>query len=152
VAFLRKRTCNWASGKQRVFSPGAAACHRGRTRAPGASELSFSIFSSTSDVSGVRSQIGRRHQTSNCRSDVCFQRLVEAASCVDVRSEIGRLPKWDVRFEIGNWMEVNWIEVQSQNEETSDLPKSGENKGIKGLAKIRRACGPTPVARGWLQG
>ena len=30
---LRKITCNWAHGKRRGFSPGAAARHRGLTRA-----------------------------------------------------------------------------------------------------------------------
>jgi len=45
------------------------------------------------------------------------------ASCIDVRSEIGCLPKWDVRFEIGHWIKV-WF----QNGEMSDLKKSGKSK------------------------
>jgi len=60
LALPRKETCNWARGKRRGFSPGAAARHRGRTRAPtdcwSQSPLS-PPFSARSDVSDVRFEI-----------------------------------------------------------------------------------------------
>jgi len=43
------------------------------------------------------------------------------------------------------------IEAKSQKKETSDLRKSGEKGGGKGLAIIRGNSGPTPVVRGWLR-
>jgi len=102
VAFLRKMTCNWARGKRRGFSPGAAARHRGRTIVPanGVSELSFSIFSDIGHHISLFSDIGH-HDVFHffLRSDFTihflvmirlhFQRFSDRTS---PRSEIGHRP------------------------------------------------------------
>jgi len=107
-----------------------------------ASELSFSI--SFLEIGRLRRAISNR--TSPPDVQLQIGRLLPA-SCLHVRSEIGRLPKWDVRFQIGHW-----IEVRSQNEKTSSLEKKVKKRRGKGLAQMCRARGPTPVARGWLWG
>ena len=150
MALLRKETCNRARDKRRGFSHAAAALHRGRTRAPadGASELSFPIFFL---------EIGRlRRAISNWTSPRDVQLQIASllpSSCLDLRSEIRRLPNETSDLKLDIEVQSD-IEVRFQKEETSDLKKSGKHKGktLKGLAKIRRACGPTPVACGWLWG
>jgi len=127
---LRKVTCNWAHGKRRGFSPGAAARHRGLSRAlvHPSSQGKWTMIAlivgkwtmialivhfpleigrlrrpipkwtvtSPWDCHGalgdtknkyIIREIGRRHQSSNCTSDVCFQCPISDRKC-DLKSDV----------------------------------------------------------------
>jgi len=172
VALLRKMTCNWTRGK---FSPGAAACHRSWHRAPvhGASELSFSIYLE-SDI------IFRFVLTSDImmffsiflRSDFMIPFLVmiwfhfnRFSDWTSPRSEIGLCyvvrkqgnvtrNEWVWRVcDMTHSFSVNSCPISEFWWETSDVKiKRKKQKQKNELAKIRRAWGPTPVARGWFRG
>ena len=83
VAFLRKRTCNWASGKWRVFSPGAAARHRGQTRAHMQTWcIRALVFHFSLEIGRLRRPISNR--TSPPDVQLHIGRLLPV-SCVDIR-------------------------------------------------------------------
>ena len=108
---VRKATCNYARGEWRGFCPRAAARHRGRTRAPadGASELSFFMF--PLEIGRLRRPISHRTSPPDVQLHIgCL--LLLPASCLEVRSEIGRLPTWNVRFEIGHWTLGSLLRIQ----------------------------------------
>ena len=100
----------------RPASGGALAPEQPRATGVGTETLQM-IYPRNNDFSGFF-----RDRTSP--PDVQFPIGLVLASCLDVPSEIGRLPTWDVRFQIGHWSPD--IKVQFENEEVSDFEKKVE--------------------------
>jgi len=128
-------TCNWARGKRRGFSHGAAARQRGRTRAPvdGASN-EMSLFHFPLEIGGVR----RAMSNGMSALDVLLHIrplpppscLHLSSSCLHLSSQIRRLPKRDTERPISN--RTLKIEVRSWRRPIS---KKCENEGKKSPLK-----------------
>jgi len=129
-------TCNWARGKRRGCSPGAAARHKGRTRAPAddASEVSFSIF----PLESGRLRRAISNQTSPPDVQLQIARLLPAdvqQTCNNTCNNLFTRP-------IPNWTSPKMrcdlksdVEVNCQMRRRPISKKSGGNKGKKGSLK-----------------
>jgi len=171
VAFLRKETCNWARVKRRSFSPGAAARHRGLSHCRWwiqALIFHFLARNWMSQTSDLKSDVATRHALADRTSaiSVLFRRPIRNLTSPKMTSPIWNptlksdvlaspFPLyfhhffWDrtsPHFEIGHWSRT--LKSNLKKKYTSDLKKRWET----GLAQMRRACGPAPVARGGLRG